>query len=99
MKTLARTLSKPFRYVRVDLYEYRNRAIFGELTFWPLGGCYKTQDESVFGSMLSFDTTFRRPTIHNAIGDRRIARRRAVRDRVVRAGRAIPGVRRLVNYF
>ena len=99
MKTLVRTLSKPFRYVRVDLYEYRNRAIFGEFTFWPLGGCYKTQDESVFGSMLSFDTTFKRPTIHNVIGDRRIARRRAVRDRVVRAGRAIPGVRRLVNYF
>lgn len=99
MKALARSLSMPFRYVRVDLYEYRNRPIFGELTFWPLGGCYKTEDESVFGSMLNFDTSLSRPIIHHQIGDRRAARRRVARHRRVRAGRAIPGVRRLIDYF
>ena len=99
MKTLAQVLSKPFRYVRVDLYQYKDRAIFGELTFWPLAGCYKTQDQPVFGSMLSFDTSFTRPIIHNPIGGRRAARHRVIRQGVVRAGRAIPGVRELINYF
>lgn len=67
MKDMARTLSKPFRYVRVDLYEYKERPVFGELTFWPLGGCCKTKDERAFGELLSFDTTFKRPMIHDLI--------------------------------
>lgn len=65
MKAIARVLSEPFRYVRVDLYDYQNRPIFGELTFWPKAGCYKTQDEGAFGQMLDFDLTFKRPMIHD----------------------------------
>ena len=99
MKTLARTLSKPFRYVRVDLYQHADRPIFGELTFWPLGGCYETRDEATFGAMLNFDTSFRRPTIHSPIGERRAARRRILRHRLVRVARAIPGVRGVVDYL
>ena len=68
MKTLARALSEPFRYVRVDLYHYQKRPVFGELTFWPLAGCYKTKDEPTFGSMLPIDTSFKRPMIHDVIG-------------------------------
>ena len=68
MKTLARALSEPFRYVRVDLYHYQNRPVFGELTFWPLAGCYETKDEPTFGAMLPIDTSFKRPMIHDVIG-------------------------------
>ena len=87
MKLLARALSEPFRYVRVDLYEYRDRPIFGELTFWPLAGCYKSKDEPSFGLMLNFDTSFKRPIIHNLRGDGRIARVRLLRQRLVQAVR------------
>ena len=69
MKEMARALSQPFRYVRVDLYEYENRPIFGELTFWPLGGCCKTKDEFTFGQMLDFDLTFKRPMIHDVVDE------------------------------
>lgn len=99
MKTLSRSLSKPFRYIRVDLYQYGDRPVFGELTFWPLGGCYRTKDELVFGTMLNFDTSFRRPIIHNLIGDQRVVRRRVARHRLVRVARTIPGMRAIVGYF
>ena len=70
MKEMARTLSEPFRYVRVDLYEYEARPVFGELTFWPLAGCCKTGDERAFGRLLDFDTTFKRPMIHDIVRER-----------------------------
>ena len=70
MKAMARTLSEPFRYVRVDLYDYQERPVFGELTFWPLAGCYKTSDEPVFGRMLDIDTQVRRPMIHDVVTER-----------------------------
>jgi hypothetical protein len=52
---LAKKLSKPWRYVRVDLYWSGGQAWFGELTFWPLAGCYLTEDEPAFGKMLELD--------------------------------------------
>lgn len=52
---LARKLAEPWRYVRVDLYWSQRRAWFGELTFWPLAGCYTTADEPTFGQMLELD--------------------------------------------
>ena len=38
MKELARELSAPFPYVRVDFYNPTNQIIFGELTFFPGSG-------------------------------------------------------------
>lgn len=38
MLELARTLSQPFSFVRVDLYEAADRVYFGELTFTPGAG-------------------------------------------------------------
>ncbi len=35
---LATALSKPFQYVRVDLYQVGGKVYFGELTFFPAGG-------------------------------------------------------------
>jgi hypothetical protein len=56
---LARKLAKPWRYVRVDLYWSRGQAWFGETTFWPLAGCYLTDDEPTFGDMLQLDLSKR----------------------------------------
>lgn len=56
---VAKKLAKEWRYVRVDLYWVRQRAWFGELTFWPLAGCYMTDDEPTFGDMLELDLSER----------------------------------------
>ena len=38
MKEIAEKLSKPFSFVRVDLYQVGGKIYFGELTFFPAGG-------------------------------------------------------------
>lgn len=38
MKVIARKLSAPFQFVRVDLYQVGGKVYFGELTFFPAGG-------------------------------------------------------------
>lgn len=38
MKEIATDLSKPFQFVRVDLYQVNGKIYFGELTFFPAGG-------------------------------------------------------------
>lgn len=38
MKEIAAKLSKPFSFVRVDLYQVGGKIYFGELTFFPAGG-------------------------------------------------------------
>jgi hypothetical protein len=38
-------LSRPFPFVRVDFYQYHDRAIFGEMTFTPAGGLYVSQTD------------------------------------------------------
>lgn len=38
MKELVKQLSKPFKFVRVDLYCVKDKIYFGELTFVPLAG-------------------------------------------------------------
>lgn len=45
MLEYARTLSKPFPFVRVDFYEINSRIIFGELTFTCAGGCHNYRPE------------------------------------------------------
>ena len=65
MMDIAMQLSEEFRYVRVDLYDWRGMPKFGELTFWPYGGQANSRDDAEFGRMLQFDTSFRRPVIHD----------------------------------
>lgn len=59
----ASRLSEKFRYVRVDMYEWLWSVYVGELTFWPLAGCYKTKNEPEFGKLLDFDMKERRQPI------------------------------------
>ena len=56
MKQIAKALSKPFSYVRVDLYQVYGKVFLGELTFFPAGGapdfipaCY----DEIVGNYLS----------------------------------------------
>ncbi len=59
LTSLALMLAKGWRYIRVDLYWSQGKALFGELTFWPLSGCYCTKDEPAFGDMLDLDLSYR----------------------------------------
>jgi hypothetical protein len=67
MTGIAKRLSGPFRYVRVDLYSVKGRTYFGELTFWPRAGFYRTDDEMAFGELLDFDMSFKREPVDFAI--------------------------------
>jgi len=47
MVDYATRLSAGFPFVRVDLFYTNNRIYFGELTFYPLGGIFKFNPESI----------------------------------------------------
>ncbi len=54
MVDVARKLSEPFPFVRVDLYDIEGEVIFGELTFYP-NGCINMQETDIDGvSMADF---------------------------------------------
>lgn len=55
---LALQLAEPYRYVRADLY-WAGKPLFGELTFWPRAGCYKSKDQQLFGKMLEMDLSYK----------------------------------------
>ncbi|MCG8582627.1 MAG: hypothetical protein MI866_22075 [Bacteroidales bacterium] len=55
MILLAEKLASEFKYVRVDMYCTDERINIGELTFFPLGGLYKSLDVDYFGSLMNFD--------------------------------------------
>lgn len=44
MVSIAKILSNDFKCVRVDLYEYKDKVYFGELTFTPAGGILFTNN-------------------------------------------------------
>lgn len=55
MVTLAKKLSKPFPFVRVDFYSVNGKTIFGEMTFYPGGGCTEFRPDKyniIFGEWL-----------------------------------------------
>ncbi len=62
MKRVAERLGQGFKCVRVDLFESQGRVYAGELTFWPMFGCYKGEGQKTLGALLDFDrTTFKAP--------------------------------------
>ncbi len=52
---VAELLSASFKYVRVDLYSVGSEIRFGEMTFYPKNGNYKTQGQRVLGQRIEFD--------------------------------------------
>lgn len=58
MFKIAEKLSKPFPFVRVDLYYENNQIYFGELTFFPQSGFdtdFTPETDLYFGSLLSLN--------------------------------------------
>lgn len=58
MLDIAKKVSKEFPYVRVDFYEYKGKAILGEMTFTPAGcvGQYYTEEgQKYLGSLLDLN--------------------------------------------
>ena len=59
MKSIAKTLSEGFRFVRIDLYEANGKIYFGEMTFIPSNGVFPYRDmwthsrDCELGSMIS----------------------------------------------
>lgn len=55
MLDLASFLSKPYKYVRIDLYSVSDRVFFGEVTFFPRGGYYPGAGQKILGELIEFD--------------------------------------------
>lgn len=51
MLDIAKKLSEPFPFVRVDLYDIHGKTIFGEMTFFP-NGCIKMQEANIDGKSM-----------------------------------------------
>lgn len=67
MKDLAATLGKGFKCVRVDLFNNQNRIYVGEMTFWPMYGCYQGEGQKQLGQLLDFDRTTFKPPIYQKL--------------------------------
>ena len=55
MKKISNKLSKDMVFVRIDLYDINNKIYFGEITFYPAGGCLPfnpSQWDSIFGNLI-----------------------------------------------
>jgi len=55
MILVAEELSYGFKCVRVDLLCAGDRIYAGEMTFWPMAGCYKGDGQKKLGRFLDFD--------------------------------------------
>lgn len=67
----ARELAKNFKYLRVDLFESDGRVFVGELTFYPLMGCYKTDGQRRLGQLLDFDRASYKPYLIEALEEQK----------------------------
>ena len=65
--SIAEALAKGWKYTRVDLYNAGNRILFGEITFYPLRGCYKGEGQRQLGQLLDFDRTTFKPPIYRQL--------------------------------
>ena len=62
MISIAEKISNNFKYVRVDLYLIEGMVIVGELTFFPLAGCYRGKGQVKLGHYLNFNRSdFKKP--------------------------------------
>ena len=64
MVDLAEKISKDFKYVRVDMFLIDKKIFIGELTFYPLMGCYKGSGQQTLGKMLPLDTTTKKELVY-----------------------------------
>lgn len=67
MMATAEKLSEPFKYVRVDMYSVGGSVFVGEMTFFPMSGCYHGDGQKKIGRFLDFDRMSFRPPIYKNI--------------------------------
>lgn len=63
---LSHVSAQGFKCVRIDLYLHRGRVFVGEMTFWPMAGCYHADGQRVLGDALDFDRSNVKPPIYYA---------------------------------
>jgi hypothetical protein len=63
MITTAESLGSRFKCVRVDLFCSGDRIYAGEMTFWPMAGCYRGIGQKKLGKFLDFDRTNFKPLL------------------------------------
>lgn len=62
MLRVAERVAQGFKCVRVDLFCAGEQIYVGEMTFWPMSGCYPGDGQKILGQYLDFDrTTFLPP--------------------------------------
>jgi hypothetical protein len=61
MIRVAEQLGNGFKCVRVDLFCSGGNIYAGEMTFWPMMGCYKGEGQKKLGKLLDFDRTTFKP--------------------------------------
>ncbi len=64
---LAEKLGEKFKLVRVDLFAVAGKIYTGELTFWPMYGCYKGDGQKKLGQLLNFDRSNTLPPIYHTL--------------------------------
>ncbi len=63
MKEISEKLSRGFKHVRVDLYYWNDCVYFGEMTFWPMAGAFRSAAQKKMASYLDFDRSTFKPFI------------------------------------
>jgi hypothetical protein len=61
---VAERLAAGWKYVRVDLYLSRGCIKFGEITIYPLAGCYPGDGQIELGKLMDFDRKTVKPPIY-----------------------------------
>jgi len=54
---VAEKLAAGWKYVRIDLFLSKGQIYVGEMTFYPLAGCYKGAGQKKLGKLLNFEMT------------------------------------------
>lgn len=67
MIDIVESLAYGFRYVRVDVYCLGGRVYVGEMTFFPLMGCYKGEGQKELGKLLDFERSTHKPFLLNKL--------------------------------
>lgn len=55
MIAIAKNLSRKFKYIRIDMYNYKDEIKIGELTFHPKSGRYEGKGQIYYGRKIQFN--------------------------------------------
>ncbi|MDD2807943.1 MAG: ATP-grasp fold amidoligase family protein [Patescibacteria group bacterium] len=64
MIKLAEKISGQFKYIRVDMFIIDDKIFVGELTFYPLMGCYNGNGQKILGKLIPLDISSKKEPIY-----------------------------------